>query len=97
MSEEVFLAALGIVFGSFVVMSIARIGRAYFENRGRETPPAFRSDLEERLRRIEAVVESTALEVERIAESNRFMSKLLAERAGSIGTANLPARVTTPH
>jgi hypothetical protein len=36
-----------------------------------------------RLERIEQIVDSTALEVERFAESNRFMAKLLAEKTGT--------------
>jgi hypothetical protein len=36
-----------------------------------------------RLERIEQIVDSTALEVERFAESNRFVVKLLAEKAGT--------------
>ena len=36
---------------------------------------------EERLARIEAAVESIAIEVERISEGQRFVTKLLAERA----------------
>jgi len=35
----------------------------------------------ERLARIEAAVESIAIEVERISEAQRFTTKLLAERA----------------
>lgn len=36
-----------------------------------------------RLERIEQIVDSTAVEVERLAESNRFVAKLLAERTGT--------------
>jgi hypothetical protein len=36
-----------------------------------------------RLERIEKIVDSTALEVERFAESNRFVVKLLAEKSGT--------------
>ncbi|MBI2409311.1 MAG: hypothetical protein HYV19_13525 [Gemmatimonadetes bacterium] len=37
----------------------------------------------ERLARIEAAVESIAVEVERISEAQRFTTKLLAERSAS--------------
>jgi hypothetical protein len=33
-----------------------------------------------RLERIEQIVDTTAIEVERLAESNRFVAKLLAQR-----------------
>jgi hypothetical protein len=42
-------------------------------------------------------VEATAVEVERISEANRFMAKLLVERAGAANTASRPERVITPH
>ena len=38
-------------------------------------------DIEERLDRIERAVESIALEVERVSEGQRFVTKLLAEKA----------------
>ena len=43
-----------------------------------QSPPG--DDLVNRLERIEQTVEATALEVERLAESNRFVARLLAER-----------------
>ena len=65
----------------------------------RQTRPEAFTSLAERLDRIENAVETTALEVERIAEANRFMAKLLAER--SMAPAPPPAarseRVITPH
>lgn len=39
------------------------------------------SDLNKRLERLEQTVDSTALEVERISEGQRFTTKLLAEKA----------------
>ena len=55
-------------------------------------------ETEERLDRIEMMVETTAIEVERIAEANRFMAKLLSERnATVIPPAKSPERVITPH
>ena len=61
------------------------------------TPPAELADLTARLERIENAVETTALEVERIAEANRFMAKLLAESNRPILQAPRPERVITPH
>ena len=54
--------------------------------------------IQERLDRIEANLDTVAVEVERIAESNRFVAKLLAER--TTDKANAPSaqgRVITPH
>jgi hypothetical protein len=95
MPEEVAIAL--IVGGTIVLASIARVVRQYFEGRARHTPAVLPVELERRLERIEAAVETTAVEVERIAEGNRFMSKLLAERAGAAPWARGPERVTTPH
>jgi hypothetical protein len=53
--------------------------------------------LQERLERIELAVEATAVEVERISEANRFMAKLLADRAGAASLASRPEPVITPH
>ena len=53
--------------------------------------------LAERLDRIEAAVETTALEVERISEANRFVAKLLADRSDPGRPLGSPERVITPH
>lgn len=62
------------------------------------TPPETFSVLSQRLDRIENAVETTALEVERIAEANRFMAKLLAERSAALSPPPAKSeRVITPH
>ena len=57
--------------------------------------------LEARLARIEEAVDSIAIEVERMGEGQRFVTKLLTERAAQQlpeGPKNANAgRVTTPH
>ena len=56
-------------------------------------------ELADRLNRIETAVDSTALEVERIAEGQRFTTRLLAERNGASALAD-KARTggsATPH
>jgi hypothetical protein len=52
----------------------------------------------ERLDRIEQIVETSAIEIERIAEGQRYVSKLLAERPPMTapGERN-PGRIVTPH
>lgn len=56
-------------------------------------------DLAERLNRIETAVDSTALEVERISEGQRFTTRLLAERNGASPFADKlrAGGSTTPH
>ena len=73
---EVAIAA--IVFGttSATVLSLARMKlRAREQNRNLPDP-----GVEERLYRIEQAVDAIALEVERMAESQRFTARLLTER-----------------
>jgi len=56
------------------------------------------NELTDRLHRIEIAVETTAVEVERISEANRFMAKMLADRAVPGGALpKQPERVITPH
>jgi hypothetical protein len=56
-------------------------------------------ELEGRLERIEQAVDTIALEMERIGEGQRFVTKLLAERPASLSesTSAQRGRVITPH
>jgi hypothetical protein len=56
-------------------------------------------ELEARLERIEQAVDTIAVEMERIGEGQRFVTKLLAERPAAISEAPGVQRglVTTPH
>jgi len=71
--------------------------------RGRDLPRGdFQRQFEEvaeRLNRIETAVDSTALEVERIAEGQRFTTRLLAERSGAppVVDKTRAGGSTTPH
>jgi hypothetical protein len=52
------------------------------------------------LARIEEAVETIAVEIERMGEGQRFVTKLLAEGAGKLPEGSAPAasvRVKTPH
>jgi hypothetical protein len=88
------------IFGISAMVIFARMSFRHKEKmatlRGTANPT-----LEARLTRIEEAVETIAIEVERMGEGQRFVTKLLTERAaqqlsepaknGSAG------RVTTPH
>jgi hypothetical protein len=56
---------------------------------------------DERLARVEQAVESIAIEIERVSEGQRFVTKLLNERAqpimGEVPKAAQVRRVDTPH
>ena len=71
--------------------------RRLLDRKDTRRAPGVADGIEERLERIQMTVESTAIEVERIAEANRFMSKLLAERPGTLSSVHTPERVITPH
>jgi hypothetical protein len=101
-------AAAIIATGFFVtvavtVKSIANVFAKRFESRG--THAAQLSPLvEERLARIESAVDVIAVEVERIAEAQRFALRLAEGRDGAAGRAEhrpLPSpaegRAITPH
>ena len=79
MGEDVIIVA--IVFGSLslVLFPIVRAWARRIDGRER-TPGALPSDATARLDRIERAVESVALEVERISEGQRFVTKVLADR-----------------
>lgn len=56
------------------------------------------AEIAQRLNRLEQGVDATAIEVERIAEGQRFTTKLLTERAAQAHAADQPRpRVNTPH
>ena len=55
--------------------------RAWARRMERRNEQGLPSDVSDRLARIEAAVDSIAIEVERISESQRFLAKLQADRA----------------
>jgi hypothetical protein len=91
------LQALVIVCGTTAFVASLRFLRRYLELKQERRVPGSNDEVSERLERIELTVDATALEVERIAEANRFMSKLLAERSGLPKPLARPERVITPH
>jgi hypothetical protein len=97
MSEPVFIAALSLACGTVALLGFLRFFLRVLELRQERRGPVAVDGLHERLGRIELAVESTAIEVERISEANRFMAKLLADRAGTPNLASRPERVITPH
>lgn len=88
------LIALGALVATFRLLR--RVLEMRHERLMRTAPDEF-AGLGARLERIENTVEATALEVERIAEANRFMAKLLAESKQPTLSPARPERVITPH
>ncbi len=97
MSEILAFQAILFVCGTTAFVASLRFLRRYLELRHERSLSAPTTELHERLDRIELAVEATALEVERISEANRFVAKLLADRAAPMVHPAPPERVITPH
>ncbi|MGH9204805.1 MAG: hypothetical protein ACRD2A_26565 [Vicinamibacterales bacterium] len=72
------VAIVAIVFGttSATLLSLAKMRMRAKEQRTQLSDPG----VDDRLYRIEQAVDAMALEIERMAESQRFTAKLVAER-----------------
>jgi hypothetical protein len=70
------LSGVGILAGAFA--------GAYFFGKSRGQQENLRAprnpELQDRLARVERIVEATAIEIERISEGQRFTTKLLSDR-----------------
>jgi hypothetical protein len=75
------VAIVAIVFGTVgsMVYPLVRAWARRLEGRASSTLPL--AQIEDRLDRIERGVEAIALEVERVSEGQRFVTKLLAEKS----------------
>ena len=74
----------GIFAGTAIILKAMNLVGRYISDRNKPAlSDAAIGELIRRLDRIEQIVDTTGVEVERLAESNRFMSKLLSERGTS--------------
>lgn len=72
---------IAVVFTLFVLAPIAfTVARLIWKRASAPTRPRLDAETQERMRRLEAGVDAIAIEVERISEGQRFVTKLLAER-----------------
>jgi hypothetical protein len=98
MSEVTFLTVWAMLFGTVGYVASLRFLRRWLELKRQPPVTGAGDEMRDRLARIEQTVEATAVEVERLSEANRFMAKLLAERASApITSGRPPERVITPH
>jgi hypothetical protein len=88
------LLAFGVVMT--VLRGVYKLALAFIE---RGASRALPRDLEQRLARMEYAVESTAVEVERIGEGQRFLTRMMTDRSqvDAIGRLAAPERIITPH
>jgi hypothetical protein len=76
---------VALVLGLYLIKAWIRRGEL------RNAPGALPHDVSQRLARIEAAVDSIAIEVERVSEGQRFLTKLQADKVGiSAGGAKAP-------
>ena len=87
---------LGGLFIVFVMMPIALAFARRLWKRGMQPAPALPADVGDRLRKIEDAVESVAVEVERIGEGQRFMSRVFTDRAGAVPDPRVLGEGATP-
>jgi hypothetical protein len=82
--------AAGLMF-AFIFAVAMPIAIAYARRiwRGRPQPVGPRTeDISPRLERLEQAVDAIAIEIERVSEGQRFVTKILAERGAGLGAAN---------
>lgn len=82
MDENIARIIIAGVIGVTISISMIAMGVAKMvsSRRRKDLPQSSVDRLEERLERMELAIDAMATEVERVAEGQRFTSKLLAER-----------------
>jgi hypothetical protein len=78
--RNVDVTAIAMVFMIFVLAPIAFTVARSLWKRATTAPPKLDTETQERMRRLESAVDAVAIEVERISEGQRFVTKLLSER-----------------
>lgn len=81
MPPIIILAA--IMCSTAVVITAMTLISRHISQRRVSSEVLYNHEIAQRLERIEQAVDATAIEVERLAESSRFVAKLLAEKTGA--------------
>lgn len=78
MNEDIL--AIGVFFFTVIVLTLGvPLVRSWTRRREQEPPKSIVA-MDERLARMETAIEAMSIEVERISEGQRFVTRLLAER-----------------
>jgi hypothetical protein len=90
---------IGALFVSSVGFAAAWLRARERAIRAELSRPRLPAEAEARLDQLQQTVEAVAVEMERVAEAQRFTARLLAERGGVDAAARPrgPERVITPH
>src|SRR3954452_24479376 len=84
-SSNVRPEAIVVPFTLFVLCPIAvSISRLIWKRGSRQHAPALTTDSAQRLERMEQAMDAIAIEVERVSEGQRFVTRLLSERGGAL-------------
>jgi len=78
-NEDIVVVAIVFITTGSVLFPLVRAWAKRIEGRG-QSQAALPPGVTERLERIERAVESVAIEVERISEGQRFVTRVLADR-----------------
>jgi hypothetical protein len=74
------IIAIGGFFSTVIIVSLGfPLVRSWTRQKEKE-PPKILFQVEERLSRMETSIDSMAVEIERISESQRFVTKLMSDR-----------------
>jgi outer membrane murein-binding lipoprotein Lpp len=82
---------VAIISGTVMVLTVLRLIAGAVTRRQIAHTAYSDPELAARVERIEQIVEATAIEVERITESSRFMARLLAEKSSTATAKELDA------
>ncbi|MDQ6828249.1 MAG: hypothetical protein M3081_05225 [Gemmatimonadota bacterium] len=94
--ERMLVDVLVFIAGTTALISVTRLIGKWLAVR--KVPAQLDSGaIETRLAHIEQIVETTALEVERVSEAQRFVTRLLAERVSGMALPRSSDRSITPH
>jgi hypothetical protein len=85
----VFIPIAGLAMVTAVTISLVGLASKWLDVR-RGRPPKELTAIEERLSRIEQAVDAIAVETERVSEGQRFVTRLLAERATAAARDDAP-------
>src|SRR5687768_16893556 len=92
--EIVFLSTMEMLLPAIVItvlgLPLVRVLARRLDRRDTASAPGL-AKIEERLGRLEAGIDSIAVEIERISEGQRFTTKLLAERSSESAASRPPA------
>ena len=99
---EMFIALAIALFGggigvSLIIQAVAKLKKVEHDI-AHGAPKGLPPELESRLARIEQIVETTAIEVERVSEAQRYVARQLAEQSSPrLPSSRSGGKVDTPH